>query len=436
MTQTPTHPSLAWLACVGTLAACGNASTPSAQLYSASDLQAITAADGGSADDGEHPLDGLAPAPVMKWISTERIGQLTGTSPNPLTPIGMSGTDLGVSFQRNDKLYFLFGDSLIPGWKKNPIFPPADLNLDSVASTSVERQPNEIPQLDWVRRNNGKFLPFVLDGRRVNYNIPPLKEMSVPVEGLTLDDDTTYVFFHVVPKNGSLQNRLQNAFSVLAHTTGADFANMQVDHVQPNSKFRSVSTVRTGNDIWIYGAEVYRNSPVWLAHATTETLQDRTRWEYYTGLNPQSGEMLVANDESGASPLVDESCVGELSVRKHPTRDLYFMTYNCGPDGNHSVLLRTATHPAGPWSAAVQIYSTAQASFVAGHGHVKPAPDDQDGTSGDIYGPYLVPQWFQDREDGKIELVYTLSSWIPYQIHLMRTVIEPVSSDEPPAQGN
>ena len=35
---------------------------------------------------------------------------------------------------------------------------------------------------------------------------------------------------------------------------------------------------------------------------------------------------------------------------------------------------------------------------------------------GDGYGPYLVPQWFTDDS-----IVYTLSTWVPYQVHLMRT---------------
>lgn len=32
------------------------------------------------------------------------------------------------------------------------------------------------------------------------------------------------------------------------------------------------------------------------------------------------------------------------------------------------------------------------------------------------YGPYLVPQWFTDDS-----IMYTLSTWVPYQVHLMRT---------------
>jgi hypothetical protein len=51
---------------------------------------------------------------------------------------------------------------------------------------------------------------------------------------------------------------------------------------------------------------------------------------------------------------------------------------------------------------------------------------------GGSYGPYLVPKWFKSPAPNMYEIVYTLSSWNPYQAHLMRTVLTPPGSSVPP----
>src|SRR5262245_1874601 len=54
---------------------------------------------------------GPSPAPGVHWIATEHIGRLTASSTNPIAPLGLAGTDLGVSFEAQGRLVFLFGDS-------------------------------------------------------------------------------------------------------------------------------------------------------------------------------------------------------------------------------------------------------------------------------------------------------------------------------------
>jgi len=92
------------LALVGT-AACGG---PSAPPLSANILQ---------------PAPGSI-QPLQK-IYTEHLGQLTNSALNPLEPLGFTGTDLGVSFERDGRIIFLFGDSRA--------LDPAEVNDDSIA---------------------------------------------------------------------------------------------------------------------------------------------------------------------------------------------------------------------------------------------------------------------------------------------------------------
>jgi hypothetical protein len=55
---------------------------------------------------------------------------------------------------------------------------------------------------------------------------------------------------------------------------------------------------------------------------------------------------------------------------------------------------------------------------------------------GGEYGPYLVPSWSSEPSPGVHAIVYTLSSWNPYQVHLMRAVLaRPGASAAPPTPG-
>lgn len=389
---------------------------------------------------------GLAePAPALSKVSTARIGQLTGGSgPNPYDEkLNMIGTDLGVSFQRDDTLYFLFGDTWTPNWFANN-----QQDLDSVASTSA-RRPNGVPKLEWKRGSDDRFLPFSLEA----YDFKPMEAMSVPVEGLVIDDLNYIFFYNRAGKKGEDKPPVR---SVIAHTVGHDFSTLIYDSEFESEKFQSVSALRDGDSVWIYGAGPYRNSPVYLAQAPVATLTNRSTWTYYRAPGDYQSDERLANKlfDDGDQPTTD--CVGELSVRKYD--GLYFMAYNCArertaPDGGvipQYVLVRAARHPEGPWSAPVTIMSAEDGyrDFIYSGGddvqldeeHLVDPVFAPDGTimsfvsrqKGDVYGPYLIPQWFSEPAPGEYEIVYTISSWNPYQVHLMKTVLRDSSAGQTP----
>src|SRR5690606_7895783 len=102
-----------------------------------------------------------------------------------------------------------------------------------------------------------------------------------------------------------------------------------------------------------------------------------------------------------------------------------------------------ARAPEGPWSEPQLIYTPemgyqhfmhARESAV-GHDDGLSWPGREEEWGGE-YGPYLVPEWSSSPAPGLHAIVYTLSSWNPYQVHLMRTVLaEPGVAAEPPARG-
>ncbi|HUS64053.1 MAG TPA: DUF4185 domain-containing protein [Kofleriaceae bacterium] len=362
--------------------------------------------DAAAADAGEQPGGDATGGPsTVRLATTEHLGQLTGTAQNPVQPVGMSGTDLGVAFARDGQVAFLFGDAWID-------------NRDSMALAALSPPGDHTPDLTFVTDSNGHFQPPIVPG-------VDLGAFNVPVEAVPVGD-TTYYFF----STGMDFDTMTHSHSVLAHGPGLEIDALVVDHIAPSAKFINVAVQVEGDDAWIFGSGPYRTSPVYLARVPLAQLADRAAWTYYPDFAAGAGE-------DSAQPVMPIACVGELSVRRQPATGLWLMAYNCGePRGIH---LRHATEATGPWSDPILIY-TPEMGYERFLHASESAVGHDDGLSeagreeewGGEYGPYLVPEWFTEPAPGVHEIVYTLSSWNPYQVHLMRTVLVEEGATVPP----
>jgi hypothetical protein len=139
--------------------------------------------------------------------------------------------------------------------------------------------------------------------------------------------------------------------------------------------------------------------------------------------------------EGDARPLFGPAALGELSVRWVPDAGRYVMLAGSAPEDpiGHSVTLRTATAPQGPWSPRLRLLDWI-ATGMSPDPHtrfIKAAhPGDPVGDrifraqargTGAAYAPYLFDAAV---EDGGLVLRYTLSTWNPYQVVLMRHRLE------------
>jgi hypothetical protein len=368
-------------------------------------------------------LQPTPPAAVQK-IYTEHLGMLTGSVLNPLAPVGLIGADLGSSFERDGKLVFLFGDN----WEGSPSLYP---NGDPVAWTDPLINPlvsGVMPQLQWFMESPGQFLPVRLPG-------VDMGAMNVPVEGVPLGSET-YVFAATgSPPGGAVTQ------SALAHTDGLAFDSLVLDYLTASDKFLNVSVVENGSTLWIFGSGTYRASAVYLAKVPSAQIADRNAWTYFSGY--QQGEPVFGTSESSAVPVVSASCVGELSVRLHEGFG-YLMAYNC--DNPRGINLRFANQPAGPWSAATVMFDPGadrgygffmhQMESVVGYDDGLSDPGREDEWGGE-YGPYMIPHWTTSDASGVFSIVYALSSWNPYKVHLVRTIVAQagVSASPPPPKG-
>lgn len=362
--------------------------------------------------------------PPFRHVATEHLGSLT--PPNALAAVGLAGTDLGVSFPRGDDLVFLFGDS----WTLDR----RDWDVDSVATVpNLPLRDGAVPALRWRTRDGGRFAPFAPAGLS-------LGGMNVPVDGIAIGT-RTYVFFD----DGWDAKAQRHSHSICGVADGDDLTRLEVVHRERTDRFVNVSLVRDGDVVWIFGSGSYRKSAVFLARAPAAALGDRAEWRYWPDFT--AGERT-------ARPLVASDCVGELSVRRLPGDGLWVMAFNATlPRGIH---VRLANSPTGPWSEPLLVFDPSR-DGDRGYGHTMhqacAAVGYDDGLSepgreeqwGGEYGPYLVPEWCATPAPGVVELVYTLSTWNPYTVRLLRStlvadgvewrpepVIVPVEEGRPP----
>ncbi len=347
-----------------------------------------------------HVTAGLAAqTPAPRWIATEHLGLLT--PPAALAERGLRGTDLGVSFACGDRLVFLFGDSWTHDRK--------DQDIDAAAWCAPAPLPKTgVPALRWFAQENGRFAALGVTGLTFG-------GMEVPVEGVVVGE-RTLVFF----SSGWNARSGRHSHSVCAATTGHDFAKLELMHRVATDKFVNVSIVVDGGVAWIFGTGPYRKSSVFLAQVPAADLANRSAWRYWPDFVP---------DEGAARPLVVSDCLGELGVRRLGD-GTWAMTANAAvPRGIH---LRFAPAPIGPWSDPVVVFDPARDRGYGLTMHQKYAAvgyDDglsepgRDEEWGGEYGPYLVPQWCTSPAAGVHELVYTLSTWNPYSVRLVRSTV-------------
>jgi Domain of unknown function (DUF4185)/CARDB len=291
---------------------------------------------------------------------------------------------------------------------------------------------------------------------------------GVPVEGIRADGKT-YVFFvtgfdGADPPVERFDCTHPQAVCTYSHRVLGHFDEDTMrtgrfvrDQTVKTSRFLNVSAVKYDHYVYLFGAgNPYRKSAVRLARFRPQAIDRVKQWRYFRRRNHW------VQGANHARPIVRDAprrCVGELSVRRDPKSGYFLMAYNCkrrprrwesgtGPWSGY--YLRVARRPWGPWSDPILMFDGSPDD--GGYGitqHLGTGSSPDDGLAeadhlsgpdkwrlgGDEYGPYLIPRFFRWgacatrcplRSKGRyLSIVYTHSSWNPYKVHLMRTVLEP-----------
>ena len=340
--------------------------------------------------------------------STRRVCQLTGdfdradgvpTLSRTDKRFGVVGTDLGSSFEHKGKLFFLFGDTTgRPGAR-------------DVLAWTESKDPAKI-LLHFHRAKDGKWLPLTVPGISQG-------AFEVPSGGVSVAG-TMYVVCTTDHTEKKVMGR-----SVLAssHDDGRTF---KLLHELSRAKFINVSFRPAGDWLYIYGSGEYRKSNVFLARAKPAHLKERSGLEYFAGTGPE-GQPRWSPKEAEAIPLFHQPQVGEFSVSYLEPVKRHVMLYNAAkPRG---VTMRSAESPWGPWSEGTVIFEPGRDD---GYGHFMHAPSkfkknadalsdpNREGEWGGEYGPYILSR-FTSEADGTCRIYYTMSTWNPYQVMVMRS---------------
>ncbi|HYC77853.1 MAG TPA: DUF4185 domain-containing protein [Planctomycetota bacterium] len=320
---------------------------------------------------------------------------------------GLAATDLGSSFEHRGRLVFLFGDSAgRPGAR------------DALAFGDG-RDPEGL-RLEVPRADDGLWRPLAVPGLGHG-------PFEIPSYGTSVGD-ALLVAFTVGHSRARTMHRSTLAVSRDDGRTFASVGELSSRH------FVNVAFVKRPDGrahglpwnacVFVFGSGDYRASDVRLMAFPEDGYADATRRRWFAGLDGAAPRWSTREDD--AAPLFHHPVVGELSAAWCAPLGRWVMLYNAStPRG---VVFRSAPAPWGPWSEAEVIFDPHRdAGYgVFLHADRRAAPLDvfhdpgKENVWGGEYGPYLVDRFVRGDAD-RCTLVYTMSTWNPYQVVLMRS---------------
>lgn len=383
---------------------------------------------------------------------SEKLAQITGdldATPTPwgkrlptlsgsLSSAGIRGSDLGVRVEHGGRTFLLFGDT---HWTR-----PWLNTRDSIAEVTAA---GPLPGLPGVRFHGS---PLKLLGRAT------MREYDVPLDAFS-DDGALFGFF----TSDHFRDRRVMGRSVLARALDPDLAVDPAARRRP-VRFRVLGTfsdrhfinvsaqlvpaaqvpgcLGDGQILLAWGTGPYRASEPRLAllDQTALGLLAKLRRpaptaelgiRYWAG---RDGDRPLWSDSEGdARPLFGPAALGELSVRWVPAAGRYLLLAGSGPEDpiGPAITLRTAAWPWGPWSPRLRLLdwvATGMSHADPNTRFIRAVADDSDPVADRIFpgqangtGAAYAPYFFDAVvDDADLVLRYTLSTWNPYQVVLMR----------------
>ena len=351
--------------------------------------------------------------------SVSKICQLVGdwdmernesTTSLTYTRYGVAGTDLGVSFEHNGELMFLFGDTV--GRNAFP-FSGKDDSFAHTTDAAVDDGLN----LTFYTGKPAMFLPPWVPGISQS-------AFEVPMEGIEVNG-VAYVFFtinHTQERTmgGSILAKLDDAtlnFTYLYTFSTDKFLNVHTAVV--NNWLLAGLPESTGEGLLIWGSGEYRASDPYLAFMPLELIEDKSALHYFAGLT-DNGNPLWSKSEADAQPLFHDPVIGELSVAWNQYLERWIMLYA-------GVAMRSSPLPWGNWSAKQELFNPftddGYGYFIHLPGHdniTNPLREDE---IGGTYGPYIIDKFITGNEQTST-IYFTLSTWNPYTTVLMQAQLK------------
>lgn len=359
---------------------------------------------------------------VVDHAETRKICQLTGETDRSTgqptinateTAARFWGTDLGTSFEHDGKTVFLFGDTHAAGGLERK------RDRDIVA-TSTTANPDDCLKLDFITDADGGYRPLTVAGVSGG-------EFSVPTGGFSAGGQ----MYAVVTTDRTAEMVMGRSVLARSDNGGRDFTPL---YDFSTKHFINVAFAKGSEPtLFAFGSGNYRQSDVRLAVMDEANPGDRSAIRYFAGTDAR-GEPTWSADEAEAAPMLDQSCVGELSVAWNGDLGKWVMMYNCGATKSQ-ILVRTADKAWGPWSAPQVVFDADKDGGMCTFMH---DPEGKCGdkltdphspqTAGDPYAPYMIARFAKGVPGEQADIYFLMSTWNPYNVVLMKARLK---LDEP-----
>ncbi|MGB8646531.1 MAG: DUF4185 domain-containing protein [Anaerolineae bacterium] len=373
-----------------------------------------------------------ASGPVLQYVpdSTVKLEQLLGeedkqfhkpTLSQTYTRYGIEGTDLGYSFEHQGRVYFLFGDTVGRLGRA----------LDTVATT------------DALDPEQGVRLDFLTAGKDYLTVQPPgisMGAFETPIGGISLGGQ-----MYIAVRTNHATDWSTDRSVLVKFTPPAAFQPLRTISQSPAGRFLTMSLHAEpdpgalaglpdgGPFILIWGTAQYRQSDAYLSIVPAANFETGKGTRYFAGLDAAGAPTWSAN-ESDAQPVARNGTLGDLSVTWCKDLGMWLMTYDSREPAPRGILFSYSRTPWGPWSDPQIVFNEVRdgglGKFIHDP-HIK--PDDglagpvigtgqanPDAVEGGDYAPYVVERWTK-AQGGELDLYYTLSTWNPYVVVLMKS---------------
>jgi hypothetical protein len=368
---------------------------------------------------------------------------------NDTTRFALLGTDLGTSFDHFQdgelRTYFFFGDTQFG----DTVFNKGDSAGDAIAyTTDPDPEPPNGPQ--------GLHLQFIMGDNQWRRLVIPgvsLEAFEVPSGGFS-HAGRLFVFAttdheHIDVPGTDGRDRMLS--SVLASATDAHqdfsleyFVDRKGTYDVP--KFINISPFKILNEplaralpdnarsseegLFLMASGEYRASNAYLAYVPLPPGQTPplSEWRFFGGMffsspdDPEGGvpNWLPPEEKANALPVVIDPQLGELSFSWNSFLQRWLLVYQAGYRGIGGIWLRSAKWPWGPWSEPQLLFDNEQ-------GHLLRDPFIDPG--GGVYAPYVISRYDKwDSASQQATMYYTMSTWKPYQVMLMKSKLQLVLS--------
>jgi len=325
----------------------------------------------------------------------------------------LSRTDLGIPFQHQGRTYMLFGDA----WD------PPD---DPIAYTD-DPDPDDCLDLVFLQGENGRYQPIQIPGIS-------LGAFEVPTEGISVGDKI-YLFAATDHSPDQIMGRSVlsvseddgQTFQYLYDFSIDKFINLSIVEGAPNAA--TIYPGATNDGLVIFGSGAYRESDLYLAIQPASQIDDRSSILYFSGMGIDS-KPLWSQAESDADPLFSQPCIGEFSVTFNPYLQKWILLYNCHLEPFRGIILRLADQPWGPWTAPIILFDPWEDEGYCHFIHTSWEHQECDQVYdpgrenewGGEYGPYQFDSYAWG-DDTSTTIYYTMSTWNPYTVVLMKAEI-------------